>query len=466
MDKKSLIDKPKELLELIDSCLKPKQKEKQENGEVFTPMHLINEMLDALDAHYKKENKKSIFEEDQFKWFDPAAGMGNFPVAIYLRLMDGLKVKMPDEENRKKHIIENMLYFSELNTKNVFVCKQIFDINNKYKLNIHEGDTLNLNVIEKWNLPNKFDVIIGNPPYNKGGIKSCTGKKLGDKNETVWPKFVEKSFEILKSNGFLAFITPLSWLKLSHKLHNALSTKYITWLKLFDSSKSKLVINASIPISIYILKNELNLNKNKTIIDTTIKRKNATHNSIEYIDPKYSIPLAFHSIFNKLAKFIEEKNISLEYKTKTVKSTGEKQKLPVDYKFEDMWAVDTYTIKDGILVKKTTIQHPDHDKRKLIIASKTSLEGAFIDDGKLSLTTGDKYYILGNELELLRRLLSFKIMYVVVHFTKYRQDFLNDDIFKYIPDIRKLNVPSNISEDQFYALINLTPEEIRQIKEI
>ena len=63
MSLQSLIDNPKELLELIDSCLKPKQKEKQENGEVFTPMCLIFEMLDNLDKHYKECFDKSIFEE-------------------------------------------------------------------------------------------------------------------------------------------------------------------------------------------------------------------------------------------------------------------------------------------------------------------------------------------------------------------------------------------------------------------
>ena len=52
MSMKNLIDRPKELLELIESCLKPKQKEKQENGEVFTPMPIVLEMLDKLDSHY------------------------------------------------------------------------------------------------------------------------------------------------------------------------------------------------------------------------------------------------------------------------------------------------------------------------------------------------------------------------------------------------------------------------------
>ena len=63
MSLQSLIDNPKQLLELIDSCLKPKLKEKQENGEVFTPMPLVFEMLDNLDKHYIKEHGRSIFTE-------------------------------------------------------------------------------------------------------------------------------------------------------------------------------------------------------------------------------------------------------------------------------------------------------------------------------------------------------------------------------------------------------------------
>jgi hypothetical protein len=59
--KKSLIDKPKELLELIDDCLKLKMEEKKKFGEVFTPFKLINEMLDKLDEYYRKSHKKSIF---------------------------------------------------------------------------------------------------------------------------------------------------------------------------------------------------------------------------------------------------------------------------------------------------------------------------------------------------------------------------------------------------------------------
>ena len=73
----SLIDRPKELLELINECLKPKQVEKQKYGEVFTQMNIVDEMLDKLP--------QEVWTNKKLKWFDPAVGMGNFPIAVYLR---------------------------------------------------------------------------------------------------------------------------------------------------------------------------------------------------------------------------------------------------------------------------------------------------------------------------------------------------------------------------------------------
>jgi len=154
----SLIDKPKELLELINDYLKPKDVEKKQFGEVFTPMALVNEMLDKLPI--------DVWSNKNLKWFDPCCGMGNFPVAIYLRLMEGLKHKIKNIQNRKTHILQNMLYMSELNKKNVFICKQIFDIQNKYNLNIYQGDTLQLDIKKIFNV-DKFDIIVGNPPYQE-----------------------------------------------------------------------------------------------------------------------------------------------------------------------------------------------------------------------------------------------------------------------------------------------------------
>jgi|688.fasta_scaffold00943_43 hypothetical protein len=446
----SLINYPRELLNLIAESLQPRDIEKKQYGEVFTPMNIIDEMLDNLP--------KELWNDKNIKWFDPATGMGNFVIAIYLRLIDGLKDEIKDENQRKQHILENMLYASELNKKNIIIYKQIFNLNNDYKINIYEGDTLKMNIKTKFNI-DKFDIIVGNPPYNKGGIKSFTGTKLGDANETIWPKFVDFALNNLKKDGYLVFINPLSWLKLSHSLHNILLEKHITWIELWDDSKSKSCINADIPLSLYILHNTININKLKTIINSSLNRQHLHINSNEYLSPKYSIPLAYHSIFNKLIIFIEKYNLNLEFNTHTIKSTGEKIKIPLIYTIEDMLAVDTYKIKEGIMIKKTTEKHFDACKKKIIIANKRCFEGAFIDNGKLGLTGNHKTYILGNNLELILKILNFKLSNIIVNNIKYGQSFLDNDSFKFIPDIRKINI-DNIDELEFYKLIGLTYEEV------
>lgn len=200
MSIQSLLDRPKELLELISDCLKPKVIEKKIFGEVFTPMDFINnKMLKDIEEYWLKNKNENIWTNEKLTWYDPATGMGNYPIAIYYKLMEGLKFKIPNEVERKKHIIEKQLYIGELNKKNCFVVKQIFNINNEYKLNLYEGDTLNIKINEIFG-KTKFDIIIGNPPYNEE-LTSVGAKPL-------YNKFIE--FYINKSN-LLSFIVPSRW---------------------------------------------------------------------------------------------------------------------------------------------------------------------------------------------------------------------------------------------------------------
>jgi hypothetical protein len=200
MSIKSLIDRPKELLELINECLKPKTVEKKTFGEVFTPMNFINDkQLKDLENHWEKKNNELIWTNEKLTYYDPAAGMGNYPIAIYYKLIEGLKDKIPDEQERKKHIIEKMLFMGELNKKNCFVLKQIFNLNNKYKLNLYEGNTLDVDIKKVFG-KSKFDIIIGNPPYNEKLTKS--GAK------PLYNKFIE--YYINKCD-YLTFIVPSRW---------------------------------------------------------------------------------------------------------------------------------------------------------------------------------------------------------------------------------------------------------------
>jgi site-specific DNA-methyltransferase (adenine-specific) len=200
MSIESLLDRPKELLELISDCLKPKTIEKKIFGEVFTPMNFINDkMLLDIEEYWLKNKNENIWENEKLTWYDPAGGMGNYPIAIYYKLMEGLKTKISNEEERKKHIIEKQLYMGELNKKNCFVIKQIFNINNEYKLNLYEGNTLNINIYEVFYI-SKFDIVIGNPPYNDE-LTSIGAKPL-------YNKFIE--YYINKCN-LLSFVVPSRW---------------------------------------------------------------------------------------------------------------------------------------------------------------------------------------------------------------------------------------------------------------
>ena len=57
-------------------------------------------------------------------------------------------------------------------------------------------------------------------------------------------------------------------------------------------------------------------------------------------------------------------------------------------------------------------------------------------------------------------MLNYKIIDIIGHYTKYGQDFLDNEAFTYLPDIRKLKI-EDIDEKQLYKLIGLTKEEIK-----
>lgn len=62
----------------------------------------------------------------------------------------------------------------------------------------------------KWNPNMKFDVVIGNPPYQK----AKGDNRLGSRGDTsLWDKFVTRSLDLLNDGGYLAFIHPNSWRK-------------------------------------------------------------------------------------------------------------------------------------------------------------------------------------------------------------------------------------------------------------
>ena len=181
-----------ELLKLIQENLAVKTEEKDRFGEVFTPPVLINEMLDQLPGE--------VWSNADLKWLDPANGIGNFPMIAFTRLDEGLKDKIKDKKKRHEHIIKNMLYMVELNPKNVKIARRIFGKD----ANIFCGSFLEDGWQKAFGIE-KFDVIMGNPPYNKDGV----GKGGG----VFWKDFVFASLKIINKNGYITFVHPIGWRK-------------------------------------------------------------------------------------------------------------------------------------------------------------------------------------------------------------------------------------------------------------
>lgn len=59
--------------------------------------------------------------------------------------------------------------------------------------------------LDKDNMNMKFDVVIGNPPYQDGDREDQANK--------LWPQFVKKANDLVEDNGHVAMITPNGWMQ-------------------------------------------------------------------------------------------------------------------------------------------------------------------------------------------------------------------------------------------------------------
>jgi len=241
------------ILDVIEKRLIPDEQAKRARGEVFTPLTLVREILYGLR---KSDLEKGIYtpwgvdaqgnckEDDpadriggipldlwrnpDTKWLDPANGIGNFPFVAFHMLDFQLKHNGPasakswSDEERRKHILGNMLYMIELDTGNVNTSVKIFrQILPGFTANVLCADTMSLTkaTLESHFGVSTFDVIMGNPPFQddpdrpnvKDAARTDAPKKApprkGGKNK-LYERFTVKMLDWLTPNGFLAFVTP------------------------------------------------------------------------------------------------------------------------------------------------------------------------------------------------------------------------------------------------------------------
>lgn len=277
----------KEIFNLIDKYLGVSEVEKKQLGEVFTPFALINEMLDTLP--------KEVWSNPNLKYLDPANGIGNFGAVVVERLMEGLKEWEQDEEKRYKHILENMLYVCDISPKNMFIYLNIFDPDNKYKMNYHRGSFLEKGFDDKmkeWGIEN-FDIVMGNFPYQeKVGAK---------KTQPLWNLFVKKSIILLNKNGYLVNVHPSGWRNVegNYKDIQELLKNNLLYLEMHSDKDGQEIFGATTSYDWYCY-------SKSGVATTMVKDKNGIHkmklSNMEFI------PNGEFELFDKLiAKNDEEK---------------------------------------------------------------------------------------------------------------------------------------------------------------
>ena len=244
--------KDEKVLDIIRKRLTVREEEKNLYGEVFTPIELICEMFSHIPDN--------VWKNPDLKWLDPANGIGNFPVVAYYKLMESLKdkydpKKYPGEKlTLSQHIINRMLYMVELNPVNVRVCKKIFKmIDPEATPNIVKHDFL---TFKGFRGIDKFDVIMGNPPWNDNKV----GKQGGSRaKNSLWDKFIFKSFDILNDNGYFMFINPAQWRGLGpeyHKIWELLTPLNIIYLHIYGEEGGKQMFNVGSRFDLYVLQNK------------------------------------------------------------------------------------------------------------------------------------------------------------------------------------------------------------------
>ena len=241
----------------------------------------LNKNLKNLDGIIPLKIKNQKVKENLIKKIknirilDPSCGSGRFLITIAEKLYQLHRILNPElsDYDIKKAIIQKNLYGIEIDNSAYIISKLRLikwlistnvDLSILHNIDLKSLNLTNFNqIIEKFDLKfnifnfdfllefrsNKFDIIIGNPPYveNKKIKDIEFKKKITKRFKTAFRLFdlsiifIERSLELLKNNGYLSFILPNKFLSADYGIK-------IRKLLLNESEIKEIVNISSIPI--------------------------------------------------------------------------------------------------------------------------------------------------------------------------------------------------------------------------
>ena len=412
---------------LIAKHFIPTESERQNNAEIPTPVKTVDNMLKTIDSY-----DVSLWTLNK-KVLEPCCGKGNFILGIFDKFYENMKDSYEDKSVLCRQIIEKNIYFCDLEENNVFICEELLKIHaesyaedklDNLKFNSFVGNTLELDVSNIWHI-DKFDMIIGNPPYQE---KNENGKSKHGKSN-LWSKFILYSFQILKNNGLLLFVTPTSWMNGTVNCFDKMIKNQIHHLNVNECKKDFVGVGSQ--FSYYLIENTSIYKDTKVVCEY---EGEIYENYIRINENMKILPLLLTpnviNITNKLFDYtIENKFVRKDY----IKSMLKETKITFEEGFEN--PIITYKKKNGDLdIKYCNKKLVNQDYKKVLLFRNGYLNPVY-DNGSNGVGNNIHYCIVESE-EVGKKLLElyesniYKFMFAICKYSGYNNGRVMNWLYK------------------------------------